>query len=585
MPVSKESREQLGRALAEAREEAGLTVVQLAQIASPGRVGGLSRYYDAEAGRRMATSETVSHYVAALDRPDLQDLRNKILSRRPATSGPGDLVPADDEPPVVNGFDPVAARLEPPAAAVEPAPVDVATEQRPASLREALPNPELLSESLLGPLEELIGDRPSLDDGTVVRGREGILRAACALLEEAIEISTAGSRSVSVQVVQLNPDRTFTRNLGTAVPFASRLFPFQLQRLTAAGGGIRHLLCRDIMHSLDMWIAFERFIALMELAGDYSVYWPAVDQPRARMPDYLIVENVAALEVFPTDPLTLAGDVAVVHRNPAGALSVIKDYAENLIAEAGEAFQVTDPSSIYASEAARVRVDQAIVETEQIEAQRYLFRYGLSTLTEPLSTYEQRLLRTHSLSRDDRAAWPTWVKQTLELRRRRLANFLRHSERHRSIDVVPMSALQFYVEHGRYSEDCAEFGDYVVPVADRIEHLENVITMLTTNVRYELVVMEDDQPSAPLVGAGMLMMGQPDDPDQPWKIFYESNKPGPAGDHITVAFETTLDIFRHSVGGRVAGLEEAVERGATQATLRILHELLGDLRARSGVTD
>lgn len=573
MPVSKDSREQLGRALAEAREEAGITVVQLAQIANPGRAGGLSRYYDAEAGRRMATSETVSHYVSALGRADLQDLRNRILSkRRPPSSaeatseGPVD-VPAGE--PALDG------RANGSAAA------DDVEERAPTSaLRDALPNPEPLPDSLLDPLRGLIDRSPDLVDGTVVRGREAVLGAACSLLDEAIEICTTGARSVSVQIIQLNPERTFTRNLGMAIEHASRLFPFQIQRLTRAGGSVRHLLSADIMHTLDMWLAFERFIALMEVAGDYSVYWPTGAPTRPRAPDYLVIENVAALEVYPTGPLTLAGDAAVVHRNPAGALAVIKDYAENLIAEADEAFQVTDPSSTSRSEQSRVRVEQAIVDTEQIEAPRFLFKYGLSTLTEPLPTYERRLLETYRLAADDRAAWPAWVKQMLELRRRRLANFLRHNDNHRSIDVVPLTALRYYVDHGRYSADCTEFGDYVVPVADRIVHLENVITMLTTNVGYELVVMVDDEPSAPLIGSGLLMMGRAEDRDQPWKIFYESSKPAPDTSTISIAFETDLDMFRHSVGGRLASLERAVDDGAASPTLRILHGLIDELRAR-----
>ncbi len=585
MPVSKESREQLGQALAEAREEAGLTVVQLAQIASPGRAGGLSRYYDAEAGRRMATSETVSHYASALGRADLQDLRNKILSKRPSTisriesGGPDqERSPDNDEQASGQTTDQrtddatASAQLERSSYSDNPYSRESAT--------DALPRPELLPDSLLLPVQELVAEQTPLLDGTVVRGREGILRAACALLDEAIAICTDERRSVSVQIIQLNSERTFTRNLGQDRDHVSSFFPFQIQRLITAGGSVRHLLSHHIMHTLDMWSAFERFISLMELAGDYSVYWPSTEQPRSRMPDYLIIENVAALEVFPTGPLTWAGDAAIVHRDTSEVLSVIKDFGENLIAEADEAFQVTDPSSTYAVEQARVWVDHAILEAEQIEAPRYLLKYGLSTMTEPLKLYEKRLLRKHDLDADDRASWPPWVKQDLEVRRRRLANFLKQINNHRTIDVVPRSALDFFVAHGRYSDVCTEFGDMSVPIPERIQHLKDVITMISTNQHYDFIVMEDEPPVTSMIGAGLLMMGRPDD-DKDWMIFYQSEKPGPDGRPISVAFETKLDMFRHRVGSRIANLLEAeADKGSTQNTLRLLHSLIDELKER-----
>ena len=589
MPISKESREQLGRALAEAREEAGLTVVQLAQIASPGRAGGLSRYYDAEAGRRMATSETVSHYVTALGRADLQDLRNKILSKRPARlpeARDPDEVPADRSP-APGALGPIAH----PVAHHGPGDHDDA---HPSDLGgpdfsdgvldnpvEALPVPELLPSSLLRPVAELVASQGPLADGAVVRGREAILSAACALLDEAIALCDEG-RSVSVQVVQMNPERTFTRNLGMAREHASRFFPFQLQRLVAAGGSVRHLLATEIMHTLDVWAAIQRFIGLMELAGDYSAYWPNRHQSGARMPDYLVIENVAALEVYPTGPLTWAGDAAIVHRAPSQAVSVVKDFGENLIAEAEEAFQVTDPSSTYAIEQAKVWVEQAILEAEQTPAPRFLFKYGLSTLTEPLKSYEARLLEKHDLQNDDRAAWPTWVKQDLEVHRRRLANFLKQIGKHRSVDVVPLSALRSYVEHGQYSNPCSEFKDYVVPVATRIQHLEDMITLISTNQLYDLVILEDDPPLTSLIGAGLIMMGRPAETDGPWMIFYQSEKPSASGEPISVAFETRLDLFRQRVGGRIGAIESIADDGATQSTLRLLHQLIDELRAEVG---
>jgi hypothetical protein len=578
VPISKESREQLGRALAEAREEAGLTVVQLAQIASPGRVGGLSRYYDAEAGRRMATSETVSHYVAALGRADLHDLRSKILSKRPTRI---------TEPPSPEGRN--GERITTSFALTGPGsgarPTDVVDENahpprapdmsdgvldRPA---DALPVPEHLPQSLDQPVTDFVKRQGPLPDGAVVRGREAILGAACTLLDEAIAICDEG-RSVSVQVVQMNPERTFTRNLGMASEQASRFFPYQLQKLVAAGGSVRHLLASEVMHTVDRWAAIQRFIGLMELAGDYSVYWPNRHQSGTRSPDYLVIDNVAALEVFPTGPLTWAGDAAIVHRSPNPAVSVIKDYGDNVIAEADEAFQVTDPSSTYAIEQAKVWVEHAILDAEQTEAPRFLFKYGLSTLTEPLKSYEARLLEKNSLEGDDRAFWPTWVKQDLEVHRRRLANFLKQIGKYRSVDVVPLSALRFYVEHGRYSEPCSEFGDYIVPVATRIQHLQDMITLISTNQLYDLVILEDDPPLTSLIGAGLVMMGRPEEVDEPWLIFYQSVKPSSSGEPISVAFETRLDLFRQRVGGRIASIEAIADDGATQSTLRLLHQLI-----------
>jgi hypothetical protein len=263
-------------------------------------------------------------------------------------------------------------------------------------------------------------------------------------------------------------------------------------------------------------------------------------------------------------------------------LSVVKEFGENLIAEAEEAFQVTDPSSTYAVEQARVWVEQAIHDAEQIPAPRFLFKYGLSTLTEPLKSYEARLLERHDLAGDDRASWPLWVKQDLEVRRRRLANFLKQIGKHRSIDVVPESALRYYVEHGKYSAACAEFGDYTVPIEARLRHLEDVITMISTNQLYDLVVLDDDPPLTSLIGAGLLMMGRPSETDEPWKIFYQSEKPSASGERISVAFETSLPLFRQRVGGRIAGIESIADDGATQNTLRLLHQLIDELRAKAG---
>lgn len=564
MPVSKESREQLGRALAEAREEAGKTVVEIAQALVPGRTGGLSRYYDAEAGRRMATSETVGHYAAILGRPDLLDLRSKILSTRPGTTSTPD---------------PTVSRIVEEKGGERTGVVDGLGDgsQSAPDLRHSLPRPDRLPDSLLDPLKKLLQDREELSDGTVVRGREAVLAAACALFEEAIEISEEDPGSISVQIIQANPERTFTRNLASLPDSYTRLFPYQIQRLISAGGSIRHLLSREIMHTLDPWSAFERFVALMELAGDYSVYWLSKHGAAARGPDYLIIDNVAALEIFPTDPLTWAGDAAVVHRNVDGVLAVIREYGENLIAEADEAFQVTDPSSTLAVEQARVRVDQAILEAEQMPTPRLLIKYGLSTLSEPLKPYERRLLQTHGLSYNDRSAWPAWVKQDLELRRRRLANFLKQIEDHRTVELIPRSALDFYVKHGRYSPDGAEFGDLPIPVPDRIQHLEDVITLIRTNRRYDLIVVDDDPPLTDLAGAGLLMIGNPNDADSPWTVFYQSLKPGPDGELISVAFETSLELFRKPVGGRIAELTDLATSSAAQSSLRLLHNLIDGL--------
>ncbi|MGI9613882.1 MAG: hypothetical protein ACR2QO_13300, partial [Acidimicrobiales bacterium] len=138
------------------------------------------------------------------------------------------------------------------------------------------------------------------------------------------------------------------------------------------------------------------------------------------------------------------------------------------------------------------------------------------------------------------------------------------------------------VEHGKYSATCAEFGDYTVPVHARLQHLQDVITMISTNQLYDLVVLEDDPPLTSLIGAGLLMMGRPSEIDEPWKIFYQSEKPTASGEPISVAFETSLPLFRQRVGGRIARIESIADDGATQKTLRLLHQLIGELRAKAG---
>ena len=100
--------------------------------------------------------------------------------------------------------------------------------------------------------------------------------------------------------------------------------------------------------------------------------------------------------------------------------------------------------------------------------------------------------------------------------------------------------------------------------------------MLSTNELYDLVVLEDSPPMKPLFGSGILMMGRPDDSE--WRIFYQSQKPGPTGEHISVAFETSLDMFRNRVGSRIAMVETEADSGATQNSLRLLHRFIAELR-------
>lgn len=569
MPTSKETRERLGRTLAKAREDQGLSVVELAQRSSPGRSGGLSRYYDAEAGRRMATSETVEHYAKALRRPDLHDIRDKLLSTRRRAGRSGAVAstpdPQSERPSSTDDTD-----EDTPEAGAEPSNVD---------LSYSIPNPVLLPDTLSKPLKRIVDSAPALDDGCVIRGRAEVLAATLALLEEALDRQNNGEQ-VSVQVIQPGRAHTFTRGLPSAETSLRTVFPFQLQRLLKAGATVRHVLGREILLSLDPWSAFERFIAMMELAGDYSMFVLGTTEDAGRTPDYLVIEGVAVLEIFPTDPLTWAGDAAIVHRRPDGARSVIAEYCDNLLAEADAAFTVTDPSSTLAVEEGRVMVDKTIIKLEEAGGPRLLLKYGLSTLSEPLKPYERRQIEGHDLLPNDRSLWPPWIKDDLDIRRRRLANFRKQIEHHRTVELIPRSALEHYVKNGQYSEDCADFGDYEVPVIERLQHLEDLLTLITTNKLYDLIIVDDDPPMTSMAGTGLLMMGDPTTPDGNWSVFYQSTKPGSAATMISVAFETTLELLREPVGVRIGLLADQATEQSTQESLRLLRELIDSLRTQ-----
>ncbi len=587
MPTSKESRERLGRALTKAREDQGLSVVELAQRSSPGRSGGLSRYYDAEAGRRMATSETVEHYAKALGRPDLHDVRDKLLSTRPGggrtragRSGVNRRAAATRRalagPDADHGSDHDADQQHRASEATDDEP-PATPEVGNVDLTYSIPNPTLLPDSLIQPLERMIASAPPLHDGTVIRGRSEVLAATLALLEEALERQSSGEQ-VSIKVIQPGRAHTFTRGLPSSDTALRTVFPFQLQRLLKAGATVHHLLGREILLSLDPWAAFERFIAMMELAGDYLLFVPGGNKDAGRTPDYLVIEGVAVLEILPTDPLTWAGDAAIVHRRPEGARSVIAEYCDNLMAEAEAAFTVIDPSSQLAAEEGRVMVDRTIINLEDAGGPRLLLKYGLSTLSEPLKPYERRLIESHDLLPNDRSHWPPWIKEDLDIRRRRLANFRKQIEHHRTVELIPRSALEHYVAHGKYSTDCADFGDYEVPVGERLQHLEDLLTLITTNKLYDLIVVDDDPPLTSLAGTGLLMMGDPTSSSGKWSLFYESTKPGPDSGLICVAFETQFELLREPVGVRIGSLANLATEHTTHESLRLLRDLIDSLR-------
>lgn len=449
----------LGRALREARREAGISVATLAIDAPLGTAKSLSPYYDAERGTRFASADLVDCYAKRCRRSDLRDLRDSLLRDVGASSG------LDREGRgIVRSLE-----LPPTRIALSTADRELATK---------------------------LAEHPALRSPyAVLDSADDCRRLAAAMLAQAAlsARSWIGPRPLGrapVIVTELGSGSNLGHPLG---PLEDSDLTGAIELAVKAGLRVRHLR-PDTSRSATAFDQIRSLLRTLSIGGDYEPLQISVEEQRAPARDVLIVPGVGVLESLATHQCRHvdAGRFFSAMSMPE-ICAITTDHARQLISIANRVvtkFERGRDSDVHVL----VQIERAMRDAEVTPGPRYMFKDGLSTMTCPIAVTDARVERElESRNYDPEAV--RYLEELLRIREDRHQAFREQLEDFDFIDVVSRQSLERFASTGSFAglNRRDDYGLATATPGERVLHLRAEIELLRAYDRYQLIVL-DNQP-------------------------------------------------------------------------------------------
>jgi hypothetical protein len=453
-----------------------------------------------ETNGSSATTDTIGTIDAAVDGPSFGGYLSTVLADRQLT--PRDLASllevdlslvykwlrGERTPRFNSGHaDRIAQALElPPSARQTLLQSQVRSlRERPAQRSRPAPRGHFVS----APVDSLIDYRTKSLPGRAPTPRgvrratkalvEGAVRGPRAALEAAIELlATAPSPRSLDQTIQLT-----WQSAGALDPFHPPFgteWIYELRGALARGWQAQQLwrLNRDISRSVTL---VQTMLDLVG-AGAYESFFIPKHETLQVPYDLLIIPDHAAALFFATANGATV-DSAVVTRDPAQIALYSAHFA--LLAKQAQPLMESYPRRLVGL------FDQVQVESELRSPGRLIVKYAPSVITEPADfTSESSFLAQRMREMGFAGAA---LHQRLERRRERLTALLAHAETTDSRDICTMQAIEEIVRQGWYLENAQLRPTTGAPVAERRQHLHNMIAVLERYPHYHLALLDEDE--------------------------------------------------------------------------------------------
>jgi transcriptional regulator with XRE-family HTH domain len=231
-----------------------------------------------------------------------------------------------------------------------------------------------------------------------------------------------------------------------------------------------------------------QLLSFLKLSDDYKPYavnsnpalGPVIDM--VLIPDNLAILFIATKEQSRVDTAWIYTDTEKVNSLSANAVLVknrTMPFASMYTRNQGKPVFERYPNSW----------DVALATAEAHKGDRYNVLDGLSSITEPLEDFADRLRREASRITSDEKIIKPWLDKTVEIRNRRLTEFPSKNSIYKYRDICPLSALYEYRKTGKISSN-----DNVLEPATKAEyvkHLRHSIDLLKVFPNYELALVDD----------------------------------------------------------------------------------------------
>lgn len=514
---------QIGRRLREARRRRNLSVRALARAAGEGETKSLTKFYDAERGRRKASAALLETYADVCQDPSL-----KHLSTLPS------VVPKSN-----------------------------------ATLDDLLFNPGILDDEELDAAFVGAADRGDL----VLADSRNALVGTIGESEEILDVASALLRAAS-EVQPKTHGHVLLTALGEHTSLSansrSRLLPHAIRTVLKAGRSVRHVISGSVYERMSKSLTLSRFISLLHAVGDYDIRQARQDKA-LRTTDFLIVPEMGALILVPGDYRTAVASTAIFIRSDERGSSkhdpvkLLEDYVYQLWSEGHAFFDIVDPSSSLAEGERRGRVTRTHERIEGRPGERVLIKDGVSDIHFPLDAYLD--YESHRLEDEGfgTSVLPSWVDDALFDRRNRYATFMRSLRSDAHHEICTMEALELFARRGRFNNIGDEFGGKEIASNWRRDQLNSLILLLNTQVNYHFwpvptKLMDPDRwvgssllLKNPKLSSGLSEKSAEFEPS--WWMVYESRRlDRDRQEQLSVAFVTSEPEFENVIRPAAAAL-------------------------------
>jgi transcriptional regulator with XRE-family HTH domain len=355
--------------------------------------------------------------------------------------------------------------------------------ERPAHRMRPTPRSRFVG----APVESLIGRRmiprtggaPALRNakGSTMTPAEGAVRGPNAALGAAIEILATAPQPRSLDQSIL----ITWQGEGALDPFNPPFgadWTYALRGALARGWRARHIwrLNHDINRSVTL---VKTMLDLLGAGGYESLYIPKHETLLAPY-DMLIVPDHAAALFFATADGS-AVDSALVTRNP-DQIALFSAHFD-LLAQHAQRMIESYPRRV------ATLFDEVLAQSELRVPGRLFVKYSPSIMTEPAEWSSETSFwaeRVRDLGRTG-----SLLTQLIEHRRDRLVALLAHAETTDYRDICTMQSIEDIVRHGWYLRNAEVRPTKGAPVAERRQHLLNMIAVLRRYPHYQLALLDE----------------------------------------------------------------------------------------------
>jgi transcriptional regulator with XRE-family HTH domain len=357
--------------------------------------------------------------------------------------------------------------------------------ERPAHRSRPAPRSRFVST----PVDALIGRRmiahtgraptPRSVKGSAMTPADGAVRGPRAALEAAIEIlATAPSPRSLDQTILLT-----WQGEGALDPFNPPFgtdWVYALRGALARGWRARQIwrLNRDISRSVTL---VQTMLDLLG-AGEYeSLYVPKHETLQTPYDMLIVPDHAAALFFATADGSTV--DSALITHDPAqialfsAHFDLLGKHAQPLI----EAY----PRRMVGL------FDKVLVESEMRVPGRLFVKYSPSLMTEPAEWSNETSFWTDRMR--EMGFSGTALTHRIESRRQRLMALLAHAETTDYRDICTMQSIKDIAQYGWYLRNAEARPTKGAPVAERRQHLQNMIDVLRRYPHFQLGLLDDGE--------------------------------------------------------------------------------------------